>query len=91
MCARSSEALQRPSKIPGNGQYAPPFLSGGNGTLYVNIDSKLAFDRAVFTSTSFEFDNLAFNPTAVPEPASLALFGAGLLGLGFTRRVGRRS
>lgn len=66
---------------------------GVNGTLYVNISSTQGFDRVVARSTqfAFEFDNLAFNRTippelGVPEPASLAVLGAGLLGLGFAAR-----
>ena len=61
---------------------------GASGTLYVNINSTDAFTRVVASSTSnaFEFDNVAFNPTAVPEPTSLALFGTGVVGLAFIRR-----
>ena len=63
---------------------------GVNGTLYVNINADLgsAFDRVVATSSqyAFEFDNVAFNSTPIPEPAGLALLGAGLAGLGVIRR-----
>ena len=48
---------------------------GQFGTFYVNFTSTESFDKVVATSTSyaFEFDNVAFNPSAVPEPSSFIL------------------
>jgi hypothetical protein len=62
-----------------------------SGTFYVNINSTTSFDKIVATSTSnaFEFDNVAFNPTAVPEPSSIVLGLLGGFGV-FTYRLMRR-
>ena len=58
--------------------------TGAVGTAYVNINSTVAFTSVVASSTSnaFELDNVAYAPSAVPEPSSLALCGiAGVAGL----------
>jgi hypothetical protein len=65
---------------------------GPDGTRYVNINSTIAFDRVVATSSqfAFEFDNVAFNDKPinieVPEPGTIAILGSALLGLGIMRR-----
>jgi hypothetical protein len=63
---------------------------GANGTYYVNINSTLAFNKVVATSTanSFEFDNVAYNasiPTPEPSTVVMAISG-GLVGLVAYRR-----
>jgi hypothetical protein len=60
---------------------------GANGTFYVNINSTVPFTHVIATSSkyAFEFDNLAYSPTRIPEPPTSALLGAALLGLGFLR------
>jgi hypothetical protein len=54
---------------------------GVNGTYYVNITSTEAFDKVVASSTqyAFEFDNVAYSGSAVPEPSSLALGAIGVV------------
>ncbi|HEY5755903.1 MAG TPA: PEP-CTERM sorting domain-containing protein [Steroidobacter sp.] len=55
---------------------------------YVNFFFDTTFDRIDFATTNFAFesDNHAFAKTSVPEPATLGLFGIGLLGAGLARR-----
>jgi len=69
---------------------------GVNGTFYANINSDVAFDSVVASSTNyaFEFDNVAYDshdPGKVPEPSTLALLCAGLLGFAALGRMNRSS
>lgn len=69
---------------------------GVNGTVYVNINTSSQFNRVVASSTqyAFEFDNVAYNPTTIPNIPSrvpdggmtLSLLGVALGGLGLIRR-----
>jgi hypothetical protein len=65
---------------------------GASGTFYVNITSTESFNRVVATSTqnAFELDNVAYNPTGVPEPSSLILALVGLAGVVAGKRIRRK-
>jgi hypothetical protein len=67
---------------------------GQFGTFYVNINSMESFDKVVATSSSyaFEFDNVAYNVSSVPEPSSFVLALVAALGMlpYYKRRRSRR-
>ena len=77
---------------------APNGNQGVRGTLYVNIESTLAFDRVVARSGgyAFEFDNISYGnpptrtvaPSSVPAPNAASFIGIGILA---TAVVARRA
>jgi len=58
------------------------------GPLWIQADFIGIDSLTLYTSpgTQFVMDNFTVNETSVSEPASLALLGLGLMGLGFARR-----
>lgn len=55
----------------------------GFGRSTIDITTMAAFDSVVFTSTSFSFEYANIQVSAVPLPAGLPLYGAGIAVLGF--------
>lgn len=70
---------------------------GAAGTFYVNINSDIAFNKVIITSShyAFEFDNVALAeqplefPAEVPTPGTLLLLGIGLLMSWIVRQFAR--
>lgn len=74
-----------------NGTVVETYTFGNTYNAYVTF-SNLLFNEIRFTEVNYTsggyliFDNVAYVKSTVPEPASIALLGLGLVGMAFARR-----
>jgi len=69
-----------------NALATPPNPISGTSDIAVSVTGLSMFNTLTVTATAEAFEFAPGTPVAVPAPASLALFGAALLGFYMVRR-----